>query len=66
MSKLKKCTFCGGKAKVQYSWNQKEKYLVRCSECGFESKACISEAEAEDVWNRTIKCEEGMYQEKLF
>lgn len=65
--KLKSCPCCGGKARVRYTWNKKEKYIVRCTECGFESVACESEKEAEKTWNNSIKCDDkAMFQESLF
>lgn len=65
--KLKSCPCCGGEAHIRYVWNRKEKYIVRCAECGFECVPCISEIQAKKAWNNAIVCgDKAMFQESLF
>lgn len=49
MEELRKCPFCGGKARVVRA---SEAYWVRCFDCGAEVVICDSEPEAIAAWNR--------------
>ena len=49
MEELRKCPFCGGKARAVRS---SEEFWVRCFDCGAEIAICDSKPEAITAWNR--------------
>ena len=51
MEELRKCPFCGGKARAVRS---SEEYWVRCFDCGAEIAICDSKPEAITAWNRRV------------
>ena len=51
MEELRKCPFCGGKARAVRS---SEEYWVRCFDCGAEIAICDSKPEAIAAWNRRV------------
>lgn len=55
MEELKKCPFCGGKAKIYKSFDYVSKYRVECTKCEMCSPIYNKSEEAIEVWNRRVK-----------
>lgn len=58
--KLKKCPFCGGKARMNStSAFVRKAFYVNCDEIGCEmqcsTKLCFTKAEAAEIWNKRAK-----------
>ena len=56
---LKPCRKCGGRAVMVHEYRRTDRdyhnrYVVRCTECGCESRECYFTEEALKDWNQSI------------
>lgn len=55
MEELKKCPFCGGKAKIYKSFDYVSKYRVECTKCWAHTPNYDKPKKAFEAWNRRVK-----------
>lgn len=63
MSKLKRCPFCGGKARLTYDTCTCV-YYVQCDKCGIVTWIHTTGEEAVEAWNKMVTDEE--YVESIY
>lgn len=50
MYRLRKCPFCGGKAKLRGF----TRYWVQCTKCEVQTQLYVCMDDAEEAWNRRV------------